>query len=439
MKSLVIALVFCFTISGYAQNFTLAKAYYKKAQQEYSNKSYKKVFELLDKTKENLGGETNPDIIYLEAMSHYRKDTNVNKAKMLFNEFMVQADPNDSRIDEISSHIVDIETGDMVNEHGYFVDRTGRSGDMKLFYDSGELEWHFEIVNGKGHGFIRGYDKEGNLIKKGTYVNGQLEGDYFWYRKDGSIWKTETYKNGKRNGIQKTEYNSTMYFESMYVNDQMHGESKRYNGKGGRLTTISTYKWGKNDGPYTTYYKDNKIAAKGTFKPYYIDGKSVSKLNGPYTEYYPNGKVKAFKNYEKDKLKGRQKYYWENGNLKRWEHVNTDGTYYGERAWYFESNGKWNVNIQYENGKAYELLEERDVNGKKLRLSKLKKGNGLIKRVNDKGIVIYMVKYKDGEKYGDEYTFYDDGSVKSVTTYGSGKPVSKLYKENEHFFDHKNF
>lgn len=117
-KAIILIMLLCLSIGVAAQNVTMAKAFYKKAQIEYENKNYKEVINLLEKTVENLNGETNPDIIYLEAKSRYENDLNINKTKALFNQFLKGADQNDDRINEVSGILVDIETSDNYYDNG---------------------------------------------------------------------------------------------------------------------------------------------------------------------------------------------------------------------------------------------------------------------------------------------------------------------------------
>lgn len=119
MKKLILVFILIgLSSSVKAQNVTMAKAFYKKAQKEYENKNYREVISLLAKTVENLNGEKNPDIIYLEAKSRYSYDLNINKTKALFNQFLKEADQNDDRINDASGILVEIETSDNYYDNG---------------------------------------------------------------------------------------------------------------------------------------------------------------------------------------------------------------------------------------------------------------------------------------------------------------------------------
>jgi len=455
LKTKLFAILALLTIGSNAQNLILAKAFYKKAQQEYSNKNYLKVFKLIEKTKENLGGETNPEITYLEAKSHYNNDINVATAKKLLLQFLEKADPSDSRIDEISSLIVDIETSDKIDKRGNFINLTNRNGIKTSYYSTGEREWVQNYVKGVKNGTIARYNKNGFLIQYGNQKNGYVQGFYQWMNDDGSLRQTNYYDSrGKKTGtekrytyaksVKKSRENKILQYVYTYTSNKKNGVYKYYYKN--KLRTLGNYKNDKFEGKFTTYHPGtDKISSTYTYNctPCY-DSKKNSYYEGAYTQYYENGNLKAEKNYSKGKLYGKQKYYYDNGNLKLWEHLNTAGNLYGERAYYYKSNGKRGQNISYEDGKAIKLIEQVDVNGKRLKISKLKKGKGYIKRINDEGVLIYEATYIDGyldgqeKTYNDEriliqkaiyaggslngkeYIYYDNGNINHITTYEKG-------------------
>ncbi|MBJ6366475.1 FKBP-type peptidyl-prolyl cis-trans isomerase [Snuella sedimenti] len=433
-KTILFIAAITISTSASAQNLTLAKAFFKKAQQEYSKKNYTQVFTLLDKAKEQLGGDTNAQIIYLEAKAHYNSDINVNKAKKLLNQFLEEAEPNDSRIDEISSIIVDIEVSDKIDKYGNFKDITGRSGVKTSYYDSGEKEWVQEYKNGKKEGFIKRYNKKGVLIQSGTQKNGYVNGFYEWFDAKGKLHQTNYYDQyGKKTKEQK-HYNTTtgeLYMIYIYVNGKKNGHYKYF--FRGILSTEGNFENDKKKGKWINYYTNGKVSSTYTYNntPSY-DTKIASYLEGVKTSYYENGTKLSEENYVKGKKQGPQKYYYENGNLNHWEYLNADGKLNGERAYYFKSNGKRHINITYENGKAMELLEQVDINGNKIKISKLKKGNGYIKRANAAGVIIYEANIVDGYEEGIVKSFYDSGKLHRIEHYKAGKPIgiNKTYFED---------
>lgn len=404
-----------------AQNLTLAKAFYKRAQQEYSNKNYAQVFNLLDKTKEQLGGESNPEITYLEAKAHYSNDINAVIAKRLLTQFLEEADPNDSRVDEVSSLIVDIEISDKIDEHGNFKSLVGRSGIKTSYYDTGKKEWVQEFKNGVKNGFIKRYNKKGVLIQSGSQKNGYVNGFYEWFYDTGGLKQTNYYNESGKKTKEQRNYNvwGKLQYIYTYSNGKKNGLYKYF--YEGKLSTKGSYENDKFKGKFTYYFNNGKVSSIYTYNnsPSY-DTKTPSFIEGIKTSYYDNGEKKQVENYVKGKLKGVQKYYHDNGKLKRWEHINSNGRLYGQRAYYYKSNGKRAINIAYENGRAMKLLEQFDINGKKLKISKLKKGNGYIKRVNEKGDALFEANFVDGYKNGLVKTYWETGGIYSKANYNKG-------------------
>lgn len=458
--SLFVIFVLITSITG-AQNLILAKAFYKKAQQEYSNKNYTKVFKLLNKTKEQLGGESNPEITYLEAKTHYNSDINVAKAKKLLTQFLEEADPNDSRVDEVSSLIVDIEVNDKIDEQGNFKSLVGRSGIKTFYYDTGEKEWVEEFKKGVKNGFIKRYNKTGILIQSGSQKNGYVNGFYEWFNglsgklyqtnyydkngkktkeerqynsKNGKLERIYTYLKGKKNGTYKYFFKGKLYIKGNYESDKLKGKYTQYYTSGSVQFTC-TY----NNTPYYDTKTSSFIEGIKTQYSYSGNGNKIYEQNyikgkkqGLKTSFYSSGTKASEENYINDKKQGRQKYYYINGNIKRWEHLNTAGELYGERAYYYKSNGKMAINIAYENGRAIELLKQVDVNGSKLKISKLKKGNGYIKRINDAGVVVYQANIVNGYENGLVKEYQDNGMLMSVSSYHDGKKgIEKAYSLND--------
>ena len=77
-----------------------------------------------------------------------------------------------------------------------------------------------------------------------------------------------------------------------------------------------TYKDGKLDGPYETYYKNGQLWIKCTYK----DGKK----GGPYEEYYENGRLFEKCTYKDGKEDGPYEGYWANGQLRE-KYIFKDG------------------------------------------------------------------------------------------------------------------
>lgn len=110
MKNIYILLIFiCSMANVQAQNSELAKAFYTKAEAAYKANNYEEALQLIEKCKEQLNGETNPDILYIEAKARFFGNKEPRFTKVLMNKFIEEAFEDDERVKEIAGLLVDLE------------------------------------------------------------------------------------------------------------------------------------------------------------------------------------------------------------------------------------------------------------------------------------------------------------------------------------------
>ena len=102
-KNLKLTIVLCLLtiVNISAQEVNIAKAYYVKAREAYSEAKYTEVINYLEKVKEELG-TSNPDILYLEVMTRFNIDKRDLQVSNLAEEFIKTANPADDRIQKVS-------------------------------------------------------------------------------------------------------------------------------------------------------------------------------------------------------------------------------------------------------------------------------------------------------------------------------------------------
>jgi len=86
--------------------------------------------------------------------------------------------------------------------------------------------------------------------------------------------------------------------------------------KGGDLEYEYTYKDGKRDGLYTSWYNSGKVKGKGTYK--------VGEQDGLWTWWYENGQIEVEKTYKDGEGDGLWTWWYENGQKKK-EGIYMDG------------------------------------------------------------------------------------------------------------------
>lgn len=161
-----VIVLLCLT-STLAQNATMAKAFYKKAQKAYAEKEYKDAVILLSKARKKLNN-TNPDITYLEAKVFLEIDSKNIRSKKLFNQFLLTA-PEDSRVEEVAEILVEFENSNK-------------------YYENGQIKYRFGKREKGNFGEIR-YNSNGNIIKTTLYFD----------KEKSKVYQMEFYRNDKKN------------------------------------------------------------------------------------------------------------------------------------------------------------------------------------------------------------------------------------------------
>ena len=140
--------------------------------------------------------------------------------------------------------------------------------------------------------------RDGLYFKKRTDIpfTGKTTGD-----EQGS------FKNGKKDGSWISYYdNGQLLTKRTYKDGKRDGLWAAYHDNG-QLWSKGPYKNGKKDGPWVGYHKDAKLRIKGTLN----DGKK----DGPWVWFYDNGQLRSKGIYKNGKKDGPWVSYHDNGQL----------------------------------------------------------------------------------------------------------------------------
>ena len=143
-----------------------------------------------------------------------------------------------------------------------------KQGQEKVYYETGELA--YEVNN----------------------VNGQRDGKLTWYDRDGNILEILHYQKGKRHGVNK-----------LFFSD-------------GTLRSEVTYLFDKKEGPYKEYFSNGDLAMEVNYKN--------GRKEGIQKEYHPGGKLSSEVTYINGYKEGEQKWYDQNGTLIKTEMFKMD-------------------------------------------------------------------------------------------------------------------
>ena len=172
-----------------------------------------------------------------------------------------------------------------------------------------------------------------------------------------------------------------------------------------------TYKDGKRDGMWFSFWKNGNIQYEGVFK----DGKE----HGFFESFYENGQLKERKTYKDGKEEGLVEQFYENGQLDykgNWKDGMEDGFYE-----IFYENGQLDHRGNFKDGKKHGLVEIHYENGQIEERGKYKNGeqDGLWEWFDKNGQLEYRGNYKNGEQEGLHETFRDDGQYERRTINGN--------------------
>lgn len=157
---------------------------------------------------------------------------------------------------------------------------------IQTYFDAGKTriksEGTIDKVSKLKEGVWKTFNKEGKLIREGSFKNNHQTGKWKYFHLSGKVKSEGKLLDGKKEGIWGNFHeDGILSFTANYVNDQKEGKSQAFY-KNGRLSTESFYKNDKLNGAHITFrsnntdttlyltYVDNK--RMGLFKKYH-DGK----------------------------------------------------------------------------------------------------------------------------------------------------------------------
>lgn len=291
-----------------------------------------------------------------------------------------------------------------------------RHGQWKTFFENGTVETEIMYKHGLKHGFLKIYDKSGNLKNIEKYVDGILQ------ENAEELARLEIRRDYHPNGKIK--------IEATYLNQIPEGIRREFD-------TLGT------------------IERAFIFKKGIIIGEGIITENGQrqgvWSEFYPDGKLKGEGNYKDDKRTGEWIFYYQNGVLEQKGKFDTQGKPVDEWRWYYD-DGKLLREESYFKGLKEGLMTEYDPNGNIVvqgeYLNDLEEGkwtfnsgdmraegeyadglrNGYWKEFYKDGQVAFEGKFIDDNPDGKHKYFYPNGTVREEGEYVMGRKHGNWYK-----------
>lgn len=225
---------------------------------------------------------------------------------------------------------------DTTEGYDEYVFKDGRIVSLLSRYDNGQvIQEQIRDENGKLHGEVVSYYRDGNVRSRLNYVHGVQEG--LQYKADQSL-ETYTLKNGKKVG----EYSNMTHKNGLLEKGMLDDEGNK----------IGTWYYG-NGNDYVSKEES------------YLNGK----IHGQRKQYYSNGALWHYDEYMNGKRQGKSIDYDRDDGCPSREYTYRDDKKHGEfKVWYngtLNKSGVYNEDVlvmekNYHNGKLTDvsLLDE---------------------------------------------------------------------------------
>ena len=168
-------------------------------------------------------------------------------------------------------------------------------------HPNGNRQMEVPIKDGKIHGKVKEWERNGKKIYQAEYENGvQVGTEEQWYA-DGFNKVHLTYQNGLPHGM-CTEWHQTGGKKSLgeFVNGEEEGEHNWWYATG-KQDQVVNYKNGKEVGAMKAWHENGMLKIDANYKN--------GKLDGDYALWYSNGQQKAKKQF-RDSLHIGEALFW---------------------------------------------------------------------------------------------------------------------------------
>ncbi len=196
---------------------------------------------------------------------------------------------------ELKQMSIEFEPGKKAEEFSYFLDPDGnqiRHGDLKQWYDNGQLERNISFDFGKKNGMEIWYFENGLKKSEIPWKVGKKDGvEKHWYP-NGEFQKSEeNYDTGILNGVVKNWYpNGKLKSEFYYVDGKLSDTAMLWF-ESGTLKSKAVYSEGKLNGQVISCYPIGQKKSVASFQE--------GVKHGKYQEFYTHGQIKLEVEYNR--------------------------------------------------------------------------------------------------------------------------------------------
>ena len=312
-----------------------------------------------------------------------------------------------------------------------FVD-SGRADYKAYYYESGELSSEGYLKDGKPNGYWITYYQNQLRKSEGNRKAFLLDGPWKFYDEEGNLSQIITYKEGKKDSV-------NIIFENCYIAEvsyfkegvQVGFQKLFYPDSSDALVKAEIpYQGGVREGIGKFYAKDGRLVEIVTYKKGFVASREKinqidkdGKKQGLWKEYYPNGRLKTEKRYKNDELNGYIKEYSPQGKLEGAE-LFLEGEQRSEE----ENEADFEIRYTYYDDGSIRSTTTYNLANEKDGVAQFYDTIGEVTNAeiwkNDYLIAKGIID-RSGIRRGDWETYYLDGKVKSKGVYKGGEKYGK--------------
>lgn len=307
--------------------------------------------------------------------------------------------------------------------------------EKKYYYENGNIKEIIQTLDGNNfHGDVKEYFENGQLKGLTNYENGKKNGNEKRYEENGVLWRDWNWKNGQKSGINKSYVDGRLVSKQVYSEKDNSSELTEYDENGNieeirnfpDFDVVCSIKRFSEDGTllykgfgrmsnrvgfWSLYNKDGSLKEEGNYKDrnktgdwkFFKNGKLESIVsfkdnvkNGLFKFYYGNGNLKIKGEYINGKIEGiLYSFSSEESNLLSWDAEYTNNKKNGFSNTY-HANKQLKTKLLIENNLLVKVIETYDINGIPLNKGTLSNGNGTI-LIYDNDIIQTIHTVKNGK------------------------------------------
>ena len=162
-----------------------------------------------------------------------------------------------------------------------------QTGQEKQWYATGKKKLEISYVQGLAEGICTEWHKNGQKKSEGQFVAGKEEEEHQWWYTTGELDQQAFYKNGLAEGVIKNWYrNGQLRLETHYKNGKQHGPTIEWYADGQKKSS-ATFNMSKEDGETRHWSKSGQLLSIRT----YDNGRLIKDIN------YRSGNVRLVDGY----------------------------------------------------------------------------------------------------------------------------------------------